>query len=396
MHKILENFENEFLISQDELNKKTTSNIKYYSDIVPKIDLINNYREYKYDYIKSALGNMIEQRDIIISPHNKLLSLILNQADFVEKQENIIKFANQYTREAMDGEEPHFRYCIDTGIALLPTFLLELAEAFHAGTYLNTIERICKHQGQISDDGDAWVDKYSGFFIRPIEVSTDEGYSAEGFKLQTNFQVKEDIVMFAKKEKAKKEEDKIILNVIRSVANHIGVKLNEEEFIVNHVNKFLLKNLEQNLNIKKKNEGKKVPTYKTLYNNYLLYNTIAYVTILIQTTIPSLKSNKTFPGCIRSLHGYPLGSINDMSFIKYVSCIVEKMKSEDNPWKAIKKSKLEQIEKNIVTTIKNIIENNTEIKRKLKEKREYLETHIEEESIPKELSINNWKTFLPP
>jgi hypothetical protein len=396
IRKILENFENDFLISQDELKRNTTSRFKYYTDTILKIQNIDNYRKNKYDYIKAAIGNMLEQKDIVVSPHSKLLSLIINQPDFVERQENIIKFANQFTREATEGEQEYFRYCIDTGVPLLPTFLLELAEGFHNGTYTNTIERICKDQGQISDDGDAWVDKYSGFVIKPIEGTTDEGFNAEGFKVKTNFEVKEDIVMFAKKEKTRKDEDKLILNVIRSVSNHIGVKINQEEFIVNHVNKFLLKKLGTKSEYKKKNEGKKVVPYKSLYNNYLLYTTVAYLTILIQTSIPSLKTSKTFPGCIRSLNGYPLGSINDMSFIKYVSCIVEKMKSEDVPWNAIKKSKIDKIEKNITSTIKNIIDTNVEIKEKLKEKREYLEKHVEEENIPEELSINNWKTFLPP
>ena len=48
--------------------------------------------------------------------------------------------------------------------------------------YLYTIEQICKDQGKLSDDGDSWVDKYSGYIIRKISLNTDEEFTEEGYK----------------------------------------------------------------------------------------------------------------------------------------------------------------------------------------------------------------------
>lgn len=47
------------------------------------------------------------------------------------------------------------------------------------------IDTICKERGSISEDGDAWTDKYSGYVIKQIDMDTDEGYDAAGYKLQS-------------------------------------------------------------------------------------------------------------------------------------------------------------------------------------------------------------------
>ena len=40
-------------------------------------------------------------------------------------------------------------------------------------------------KGTISDDGDAWVDKHSGYVITAIDYDTEEGYTEEGFKAKS-------------------------------------------------------------------------------------------------------------------------------------------------------------------------------------------------------------------
>ena len=46
---------------------------------------------------------------------------------------------------------------------------------------MKTIYHICKKQGEYSDDGGAWVDKYSGYYITAIDLDTSEGYEESGF-----------------------------------------------------------------------------------------------------------------------------------------------------------------------------------------------------------------------
>ena len=48
--------------------------------------------------------------------------------------------------------------------------------------YLLEIDKIVHQRGKISDDGDCWVDQHSGYVIKYIEASNDEGYTEEGSK----------------------------------------------------------------------------------------------------------------------------------------------------------------------------------------------------------------------
>ena len=43
-------------------------------------------------------------------------------------------------------------------------------------SYNDEYEKICAEQGTLSDDGNAWVDKYSGYVIGRIDFDTEEGY----------------------------------------------------------------------------------------------------------------------------------------------------------------------------------------------------------------------------
>ena len=61
-----------------------------------------------------------------------------------------------------------------------------LASVFiEQGDYIQEMSIICKEQGTISDDGDSWVDKHSGYIIKSIDFSSDEGYDDQGYKLTT-------------------------------------------------------------------------------------------------------------------------------------------------------------------------------------------------------------------
>ena len=39
--------------------------------------------------------------------------------------------------------------------------------------------------GNISDDGNYWIDKYSGYIIKNIDFNNDEGFDEQGHKLIT-------------------------------------------------------------------------------------------------------------------------------------------------------------------------------------------------------------------
>ena len=120
--------------------------------------------------IQGAL--LLEDVEIVVSPHQKLLNLVLSQPDFVNKQRDIGLFVDKYCRVASFGEDEDqwWFYCPVTNTKLLPTFFFQLSEAYFNGQYADTLDEICAERGTKSDNGDTIVDKYSGFVIRQLEL----------------------------------------------------------------------------------------------------------------------------------------------------------------------------------------------------------------------------------
>lgn len=363
----------------------------------------------KYNNQKVLIGDTSEDYDVVVSPYSKLRNLILGQADFVKKQNDIIRFANTYTREPIEDEDEHWMYCVETNTKLLPSFFVRLAEAFISGqNYNDEYEKVCAEQGTLSDDGNAWVDKYSGYIIGRIDFDTEEGYDEQGFKINTRDLLEEDISKKIMGEKQDQEYEnplaRQINNIVFSMSSFMGIDLtNQKDFIIKNtlssmVNEEIIPSkstYEKSIQIAV-SKGKKLPSYETVYDSSLIYLTLSYMLIGILTSIPSIKSKKTFPNCIRSFTGYPLTGIEDKTAINYISCIAHKIKSSIKPWNSISKT----TQANITTRLEGILERyimtNKEVQQKLADKREYLSQEEREEIIPVEHDIVAWNTFLPP
>jgi hypothetical protein len=188
------------------------------------------------------------------------------------------------------------------------------------------------------------------------------------------------------------------------MGNYLNVDLTSmREFIVEKTMATLNANIMSEdvynkINAQNKNEAsKKRPlTYKEFVNNSLLFCTLAFLTVAIQTAIPSLKTNKTQPGCVRSFNGYPLMGEEDMSGIRYVACIAYQLKSKSvEPWSAIKDLKETTISEKIKTFVNMYAITQGEIVDLLALKREYLKDRVDE-LVPVELDIRRMTTFLPP
>ena len=81
-------------------------------------------------------------------------------------------------------------YCKDTNTKLFPLSLYRLANTFVSGNdYQDMLDIVCAEVGTDSDDGDAIVDKHSGYILRK-DLSTEEGYDDTGRKLVTRILLK--------------------------------------------------------------------------------------------------------------------------------------------------------------------------------------------------------------
>lgn len=59
----------------------------------------------------------------------------------------------------------------------------------------------------------------------------------------------------------------------------------------------------------------------------------------VQTSIPSIKTRKTYPGCVRSFVGYPLEGAGDLSSLQYLACVAHKIRGPIEPWSVLLRKK---------------------------------------------------------
>jgi hypothetical protein len=415
-------FDSEYQESLKNFKKKINAKFQAESDRITKLRTINRYVLYKYELKHSIMSfNVNENDDAIVSPYTKALDAIRGQSDIIKKQNDIVKFANKCTRQYIPGQDsdlnpegsgPYWLYCIDTNTRLMPTFVLKLASVFVLqGDYIETINEIKSQQGVERDD--QVVDKYSGWNIEKIALNTDAEYDkSSGFKLQSREILEMDAgaaLLQSSDVDPRKEilellsnpKGKMINNIITTISNYMGISIdNIRPNIIKHTLLALDKTVDSQDIYEAKiarmvKEGKKKQkSYEDVLYTSLITFTLSYICVFVQTSIPSIQSKKTFPGCKKSFQGYPLTGEEDLSNIDYLACVAAGIKSAVQPWKTLPK-KQDKIAISIKKTIDVFILNETEILALIEQKRNYLLLN-EDDFIPIELDIKGWINFLPP
>jgi hypothetical protein len=413
---VINEFDTKYKLSSEELKKKITDRFEYLESINARLTKIETNNLLKYNNQKYKLGASIEDNESKpVSPNTKLLSFILGQSDFAKKQVDIVNFVNTFTRPAAEGfgplnqvESQHWRYCIQSDLPILPTFKFELAEAYVIGgeyDYGFILDHIKSTIGQASDDGDWWCDKHSGWPICPVDFDVEEGYE-EGFKVSSRSVMEDDagnkIMAAALKDiKYITPETRTISNIVNSISVAMGINIEtQKEFIINTVLDSIKETVESESDYKSKvremaEKGKKIMSYRDFYNTAILFYTLGTILIAIQTSIPSVKTRKTHPGCVRSFTGYPFEGQGDLSSLTYIGCVAYDIRESGEPWNVLKGKKIEVINTRIKASIDDVLLANSEVKRKFEEKTVYLLTNSATE-IPEEHDIAKWSQFLPP
>jgi hypothetical protein len=391
---IYKEFDETYGEKEDDLRGKID---KILESSIRRIQYLNKLKTtefYKYDFIRRKLADSIideETEDVlVVSPYEKLKDIILGQPDFVKKQNDIKQFVTFFTRKAFDIEDQYWLYCIKTGVKLFPTFISHLANVFISnGDYLYEQDLICTDQGTLSDDQEAWVDKYSGYFIKKIDFDTEEGFTEEGFKLKTREKMERDLGDAVLEQLAQptttvgldNAETKKISNIINAITNVMSIDLSKErDFIIRQVmnlHKSIIPNQKQYdkfIEQQQKEDKKNIPTYQEAVDAPLLITTFVFILIAIQLSIPSIKSRKTFPGCIKSFVGYPTYD-DDKTALLYIACVARGIRSNTPPWNSIKSLKDSKIAEKMEKIIqKNSILKISIIRERIKEKKRYLKT----------------------
>jgi hypothetical protein len=421
---IINEFDKKYYKSKEEFTKDITEKYNYNLSILPILMFINNEGMLKNNNKKYKLGIFEDESQTtptIVSPFTKLLSLITSQSDFVKKQIDTVRFVDEFTRNPYNGVGPlgklemaNWLYCIKTDIPLVPVFRYNMAMCFlnTPDQYLDYIQLLIKEIGKLNDEGDSWVDKYSGQTIVKIDFSTDEGFE-DGFRVSSREIMEanagDKIVMVGNTNKQQivmTGEIRMIINIVNVLSVSMGINMEDQkEFIINCVTEMVKMNVPEESAYKKSvkaanDAGKTVPTYKELYNSSILYYTFGAYLVAVQTSVPSIKTRKTFPGCVRSFVGYPFDGTGDLSSLNYLSCIAYKLRGGDEPWSALKRTKEEIISKKIKAALDGTEKTMgllklSDVARKIDEKTAYLFENPDND-IPLQHDVSNWTNFLPP
>ena len=412
--RMIGEFDKRYSLNVEELEEELEKNIEYYLKMLRKSHLLHEIQLYKFNNLAFELGNLASKDEIFGSPYMKLRDLILGQDDFSKKQHDICRFVETYCREPMvDNLAEHnaWLYCKDTNIKLFPKSIHELAVTFISGGDFVKKQNELRHRvGIKSDDGDSVVDKYSGFVICKIEYSDEEGFNEAGFHISTHEIMEKDISLVALEATGKKEKrvfenemTEMIYNIYSTICSNIDIPVdNIDEFVMRTSSELIEKNVMSEQSFKKQAEAQLKKTGKPLKTTYPDYKNETIITIIacvlliaVQTVIPSFQTNRTFPGCVRSFSGFPMDGVEDLTGIKYISCVLTKIASQISPWNSIKTHTTEILMKRIQTIIEKYILIRSDITDLFVKKREWalLNPIL---TAPEEHSIAKWRNFLPP
>lgn len=411
---MINEFDKRYTITVDELERELERNIEYCLKMLKHTEMLKEIRSYKANNLAYEIGKLAIEHDIVFSPYLKLRDMILGQDDFAKIQSDICRFVDKFCRKPMTeqlAENENWMYCKETNTKLFPVSIYELATTFiSGGDYVRKQNEVCYRVGILSDDGDSIVDKHSGFIIRKIDFNAEEGFDETGFRISTSDILEQDlgtVVMQAlgKKEKPIFESETMtsIYNIILSICKNIDVPMDViQEFIMRTANMIIEKEVYTEETYQKKSDqnlkktGKHFKTsYKDYRNETMITIVAAALVISIQTAIPAFKIKRTFPGCVRSFSGYPMGGIEDLTGIEYIACVLSKMRLNQEPWNSIAKYKAETLTTRIKTLLENNIMTRPDMDDLYLKKREYLLLNPDL-SVPEEHKISKWKHFLPP
>ena len=410
LKSLISEFNIKYEVSKEELTRLIQNRFAFFTYRMKMLKKLRFDEKTKYNDQAIALGNATESfnEDVVISPYVKLRDAILGQPDLVKKNNDILRFHTMFTRDSIEDsdEDKYWFYCKETNQKLIPIFIITLAKTFieNQYNYVKVLDQICANQGKLSDDGNAWVDEHSGYVIKQVSFDTDEGYEETGFKAASREIIQDDLRTIRKDELQRKFSDpnaEKINNVIQALGSYMGVSVvSMQEFVIRNTLLITSRIVPSEAEYNKKREalskkGKKIPTFDDAYNTSMMIVALAFFLVGIQTSIPSIKTRKQFPGCKKSFDGFPMDGSGDDSAIQYVACVANKIKSKITPWNVLRKMNASGIAKRMKDIMNKYIVPDANIQTQFYEKKNYMLGETDTD-VPIEHDISKWHTFLPP
>ena len=431
LKEIINRFDEKLAATADEMRTYLDTLVSRSDHLINVLKTRRTREICKYDLQQYAIGTELVASGVAPlvpqSPRMQLKNEILAQKNLNNKYSDLLFFINKYTEECVDGnkcdidggEASRWRYCKETKIRLLPVFMHELALAwledgddYAHPSYQHTLQRIIRESGSESDDGAYWVDRFSGERITRKDFDTEEGFD-NGRKIVSRGVSEEDFEARYLREirhahdsvvKYTTPETKTIYRVTSAIAGFMNISLTSQmEFIVKLASSTMMipgvlsseAEYKQLVKTRSVDAANKLPSYETIYNETIMFLTLGAVLIGIQTSVPSVITKKTYPGCIRSFSGYPMDGDGDTSGLAYLACVARKGTTTAGVWSVLRRKSPENIMKKTKSFIEAYYTTNVDVTAKMATKREYLIDHTDE-MVPDENRVEQWATFMPP
>mgnify|MGYP001239993062 CR=1 FL=1 len=315
-----------------------------------KILKYNRIKQNYNDYSEKLYGNIIE------SPYKELFDKIMNISNLSEKMKKIKLFCSKY---CIEGSDIHWLYCIKTNTKLVPKFLNKLAYGYEQNKYEETMDKLCIEQGK--EEGQFYIDIYSGYVIKQINYFEEEGFTSEGFKIKTREEISN------KKEQELSDDMNHLRKNIFTIISTIGVEFDDIESIKKDIDIVCDINEIQH-------------PYEVMC---IMYSMI-FLYIKLYINIDTIK--RAFGNCKTSFDGYPMEDKENTSGIEYMLCIFNYLMLYNDTMKKFKK-KFDYNVSRFKNNIDMIIDTIPKIK---KDVENYRETRVK-----KEVKSDKDQLFLP-
>ena len=427
--RIRSEFKNRYILSLENTKSRYELQQDQWLKWISKEKEIKETNLLLYDIRAWDYGKLAVTQTLIESPYTKLRDVILQKnVDFVTKQGYIILFSNMFCRDPIVNESSHenvhWKYCKETNIPLLPVSIYLLAKAYQDGNYAVILDRLCNTIGKLSDDGDSYIDPYSGYILRKIEGREEGGEWSGQSETEEDWGKENDTIRMNEMIVKKTHKNEIyavyqdptlqfIYNQISAICRNVYIPGEEIKKDMMELCKTFLaiksifpsaeqykKVYDEKIKRREKDPKLKKPDDFSLYNkkNHIMI-TILSVLIVIQTIIPDMPVKKTYPGCVRSFYGYPLDTnASETSTIQYFSCMVRKMYAENKNEKNLVPYKDGDLESKLTALLNDTLLKQPKVMELYGIKRKYiLENAQYEPEIPVEINVSRqWTHFLPP
>ena len=320
--------------------------------------------ELKYNEEKRIYDALERQKDVagtMFSPYNKLRDKILSEQDLNFKYKAMQLFIQKYTKR---GKDTNWFYCIETSVKLIPVFFSRLADAYlRTNNYDTTVDLICNEQGTLSDNGDKWVDKYSGYIIK--DINFEEEYGLETVVAEKDKPIFDDLVV------DELQLQREINQNLKSLMFYLGVYPDETDLYP--------------LIIKTYNAVSAGAAKDSQLIQIRLLCIMSHILVHVQTH--DMKFSTPYPNCKFSFEGYPLTDGSNLSGVKYIVCVILKL-SRTPPWNVFGKSTEEKIMKNLLSVLEKFVVPMIEVEELLQKRRMVYQREVV-------LVSTDWKNFSP-